>query len=140
MSGLDEPTARPAVGVELLQLDLLSPGTDLGGEVVAGDEVADSLVVVGLVEAEALGVGFAWLGGLDRARVERCLQQLVIVAVGAVVIEPERDPGRLDEERALRPPLALSVGLGPVLRAPSGAFAIAPSAASHAQSMPTASS
>ena len=73
-------------------------------------------------------------------RVERVLQQLLVVAVGAVVREPDRDPRGLGEDRALRPLLALSVGFGPVFGPPSGALVIAPSAARNDQSIPTTSS
>ena len=62
------------------------------------------------------------------------------MTVGAVVRKPDRYPCRFREDRALRPFLALSVGLGPVFGPPSGALVIAPSAASHAQSIPTCSS
>ena len=59
------------------------------------------------------------------------------MAVGAVVRQPDRDPRSLAENRTFRPFLALSVGFGPVFGPPSGALVIAPSAASHAQSIPT---
>ena len=62
------------------------------------------------------------------------------MAVGAVVRQPDRDPSRLAEKRTFRPLFALSVGFGPVLAPPSGAFAMAPSAASQAQSIPTTAS
>ncbi len=58
--------------------------------------------------------------------------------VGSVVGQPDRDPLRLAEKRTFRPFLARSVGSGPVLAPPSGALPIAPSAASHSQSIPTA--
>ena len=140
VTGLDHPAARSPIGVALLEVDLLTAGADVGREAVVTQEVADPLVVIGLVEAEALGIVFGGFGTLDRDRVERSLQQLVVVAVGAIVIDSDRDPRSLCEERALRPPLALSVGLGPVLGPPSGAFVIAPSAASQDQSMPTSES
>jgi hypothetical protein len=53
---------------------------------------------------------------------------------------PTGMPTGICEERALRPLLALSVGLGPVFGPPSGALVIAPSAARQGQSMPTSSS
>ncbi len=59
-------------------------------------------------QVEALGIVLAGLGTLDRGRVERPLQQLVVVAVGAVVVEPDRDSRSLREERALRPPGSVS--------------------------------
>ena len=109
---------------------------DVWCELAVFEKFMDDGKVIALVQAEALWVGLGWFRTLDRDRVERLLQELVIVAVRAVVSEPDRDAACLDEERALRPPLALSVGLGPVFGPPSGALLIAPSAASHDQSMP----
>ncbi len=93
-----------------------------------------------LVRDEADSLRLLRFGTLDRDRVERPLQQLVIVAVGALVLEPDRDTRSFADNRALRPFLALSVGLGPVFGPPSGALVIAPSAASQAQSIPTTAS
>lgn len=140
MTGLHDPTSRPPLGVTLLEFDLLAAGADVRCEVAILEQLADDREVVGLVEADALRALLGGFGTLDRNRVERPLQQEMVVAVGAVVIESDRYSRSLDEERALRPPLALSVGLGPVFGPPRGAFVIAPSAASQDQSMPTCSS
>jgi hypothetical protein len=140
MAGLDDPAPRPPAGFAQALLDLLAAGADVGREVVVDDELAGLDVVVGLVQADALRRLKRRCGPLDRDRVERRLQQLVVIAVGALVIEPDRDPGALREDRSLRPLLALSVGFGPVLGPPKGALPIAPSAASQAQSIPTTSS
>jgi hypothetical protein len=133
---LDDPPPRSPLGVAPLELDLLAASADVWRELAAFEQVADDGKVIALIQAETLRVGLCRLRALDRDRVERLLQQLVIVAVRAVVSDPDRDPTRLDEERALRPPLALSVGLGPVFGPPSGALLIAPSAASQDQSIP----
>jgi len=109
-------------------------------QLIPGDEVADLAVVVGAVQADALRLLGRGVRSLDRDRVERVLQELVIVAVRAVVREPDRDPCRVGEDRALRPLLARSVGFGPVFGPPNGAFVIAPSAAKKDQSIPTCSS
>jgi len=109
-------------------------------ELVVADQLTDGGVVIRLVQADALRLLWGRLRALDRDRVERALQQLVVVAVRAVVIEPDRDARALCEDRALRPPLALSVGFGPVFAPPSGALLIAPSADRNDQSMPTTSS
>ena len=137
MTGLNDPSPGSPVGIVLLELDLLAASANMWCEGTVFEQFADDREIVGLVQAEALGVSLGWFGTLDRDRVERRLQQLVIVAVRTVVIEPDRDPRTLREDRTLRPPLALSVGFGPVFGPPSGAFPIAPSAASHAQSIPT---
>ncbi len=140
MGGLDDPPPRAPAGGASLLLDLLASGADVRVEGIAGDDVARLLVVVCLVQADALRRYGRGLRTRDRDRVQRALQQLVIVAVRAVVVEPDGDPRGLTEDRALRPLLALSVGFGPVLGPPSGAFDIAPSAASHDQSIPICSS
>ena len=62
------------------------------------------------------------------------------MALRAVMCQPERNPRRLAEKRTFRPLFALSVGFGPVFEPPSGAFPIAPSAASQDQSIPTTAS
>jgi hypothetical protein len=135
----DPPSGTPARNAELVG-DLLAARPDVRGELVLGDEVVALAVVVGLVEAEALGRLGSRLRSLDWDRVERRFQELVVVAVGAVVRQPDRDPAALAENRTFRPLFALSVGFGPVFGPPSGALVIAPSAASHDQSIPTTSS
>jgi hypothetical protein len=132
----DPASCAPSGDVELVG-DLFAAGTDVRRELVVGGEVVALAVVIGLVQAEALWRLGGRLGSLDRDRVERRLQELVVVAVGTVVCQPDRDPAALAENRTFRPFFALSVGFGPVLGPPSGALVIAPSAASHAQSIPT---
>ena len=137
MAGFDDPAAgAPARRLRLL-FDLFAARADVRGEPVLADEFARVGVVVGAVEGDPLRLLRGRLGPLDRDRVEGALQQLVIVAVGALVLEPDRDTFAFAEDRPLRPLLALSVGLGPVFGPPSGALVIAPSAASQAQSIPT---
>lgn len=140
MTGLEDPAACSPVGIALLEVDLLATSADVWCELALAEQFADDREVVCLVKAETLRVPLGRFGALDRDRVERSLQQLVVVAVRAVVREPDRDSRSLDQERALRPPLALSVGLGPVFGPPSGALVIAPSAANQDQSIPTCSS
>ena len=140
VAGLDDPAACFPLGVVGLEVDLLAARADVRRELVVADQLADLSVVICLVQTDALRLLRGRFGARDRDRVERALQQLVVVAVRAVVIEPDRDPRSLGEDRALRPPLALSVGFGPVLEPPSGALLIAPSADRNDQSMPTASS
>ena len=102
--------------------------------------LARGVVVLAAVQAQALRliIGGDWtvdLGGGDRV-----VQQLHVMAVRALVREPDRDPCGVREDRALGPLLALSVGFGPVFEPPSGALVIAPSAARNDQSMPTVAS
>jgi hypothetical protein len=140
VAGLDDPAACFPLMVVGLQIDLLAASADVRRQPVSGDGVADFLILVSLIETDALRLLRGRLGPLDRDRVQRTLQQLVIVAVRAVVIEPDRDARTLREDRTLRPPLARSVGFGPVLAPPSGALLIAPSPDKNDQSMPTTSS
>jgi hypothetical protein len=140
VGALDDPAAGAVVGLAPKRLGFLAARADVRGEAELADQLADDRVVVALVEAEALRPAPGRLRALDRNRCDRRLEQLLVVAVGAVVRYPERDAAGVDKERALRPFLALSVGFGPVLAPPSGAFVIAPSAASQSQSMPASSS
>jgi hypothetical protein len=140
VAGLDDPASgTPAGGADLVS-DLFAAGSDVRGELVVAGELADIGVVVGPVEAQALRGFGCRRRPLDRDRVERALQEEMVVAVGALVVEPDRDARSLGEDRTLRPFLALSVGFGPVFGPPNGALVIAPSAASHDQSIPTTSS
>lgn len=140
VTGLDDPAACSPVGAADLQVELFSSATDVWCEAAPFEQVANHGKVVGPVQAETLGAFLGCLGALDRDRLEGRLEELYVVAIGAQVRNPDRDSRSVREERALRPPLALSVGLGPVFSPPSGAFVIAPSAASQDQSMPTSSS
>jgi hypothetical protein len=140
VAGLDDPASGAPAGSTDLLGDLFAAGADVRGELVVADEVADLSVVVGPVKAEALRRFRCWFGPLDRDRVERALQEEVVVVVRSLVVESDRDALRLAEDRSFRPFLALSVGLGPVFGPPNGALVIAPSAASHDQSIPTTSS
>ncbi len=140
MAGLDDPAACFPLGVVGLEVDLFAACADVRRELVINDQLADLGVVIRLVQADTLRLLRGRLGPLDRDRVERALQQIVIVAVRAVVVEPDRDPRTLREDRTLRPPLARSVGFGPVLAPPNGALVIAPSADRNDQSIPITSS
>jgi hypothetical protein len=140
VAGLDDPAAGFPLGIVGLLLDLLAACADVRRELVITDQLTDGGVVIRLVQTDALRLLRRWWRSLDRDRVERALQQLVVVAVRAVVIEPDRDPRTLREDRTLRPPLARSVGFGPVLAPPSGALLIAPSPDRNDQAMPTTSS
>jgi hypothetical protein len=73
VTGLHDPTAgAPARNVKL-ELDLLATSADVRRELARSDKVAHDLEVEGAVQAQPLRPAFAWLGPLDRDRVERCL-------------------------------------------------------------------
>ena len=60
-------------------------------------------VVVAAVEAERLRPLLAWLRPLDRDRLDRGADELVVVYVRARGRDPERDALTLSEERSFRP-------------------------------------
>ena len=120
-----------------LELDLVTARADVRRESVGAEQLERVGVVVGPVEADALRLLLGRGGPLERDRLERALQQLVVVALGALVIEPDRGSLPFAEERPFRPLPVLSVGFGPVFGPPKGALVIAPSAANQAQSIPT---
>ncbi len=98
VGGLNDPASgAPARRVDLLS-DLLAACTDVRAEVILADQLTDLDVVICLVQADALWVLWGRLWSLDRDRVERAPQQLVVVAVRAVVIEPDRDARTLGED------------------------------------------
>ena len=115
---------------------------DVGGEAELVGELADLVVVVALVEAQPLRllVRRAEVGqpGSLSSVVARHLE---VVAVGSVDRDADRDSVRLRSAgSAWYHACARSVGFGPVFSPPSGAFVIAPSIASHSQSIPFSSS
>jgi hypothetical protein len=136
--GLDDPSSCPPPRGVGLEPDLLAARSDVRCESVLLGELANRRDVVGAVKAQALRPGSGRFGPRDRDRLDRLGEELQVVAVGALVRDPERDPCGLREKRTLRPFLALSVGFGPVFGPPSGALVVAPSAASQSQSIPTA--
>lgn len=71
---LDDPATCSPIGVAPLEIDLLAAGTDVWCEFAGLEQVADDREVIGLVQAEALGVCLGRLGAVDRDRVERLLQ------------------------------------------------------------------
>lgn len=140
VGAFDDPAPSAVVGLSPDRLGLLPERADVGGEAELVHQLVDGRVVVALVQAEPLRASICRVRPLDRDRLDGCPEQLLVVAVGAVVGYPERDAAGVGEERALRPFFALSVGFGPVFSPPSGALVIAPSAASHSHSMPSSSS
>ena len=95
MGRFDDPASGAPAGCADLLGDLFAARTDVWRQLVVADQLADFGVVVGLVQADALRLLRGRLGTLDRDRVQRALQQLVVVAVRALMIEPDRDPRAL---------------------------------------------
>jgi hypothetical protein len=140
VGAFDDPAASAEAGF-LRECPLLfAAGADVGGEAELTRELVDLVLLVGAIEAETLWTSSAGPGTIDRDRLDRRSGEQVVVAVRARVGYPDRDAATLGEKAPLRPFLALSVGLGPVLPPPSGALVIAPSIANHSQSIPSRSS
>ena len=137
VAGLDDPASGAPAGDADLVGDLFAAGANVRGELVVADQVADFGVVVGPVKAEALRLSPALAWGARSGSSRACPSGACGRCGWPLVVEPDRDAVRLAEDRTLRPFLALSVGFGPVFGPPSGALVIAPSAASHDQSIPT---
>ena len=70
----------------------------MGSELVAANEFSGLLVVVGLVQAETLGRLGGGLRPLYGDGVERDSEELVVVAVGPGMGQPDGDPGSLGED------------------------------------------
>ena len=140
MGSFDDPASGAEAGLAGERLLLFAAGADVRGEAELARELGDLVVLVGRVEAQSLRARPGRFGPLDRDRLDRRSSKQVVVAVGACVGYPDRDAATLGEEAPFRPFLALSVGFGPVLAPPSGAFVIAPSIASHSHSIPWCSS
>ena len=140
MAGLNDPAPGAPGRVADLLGQLVAARLDVWLEVLIDDPRSQRVEVIATVQAQTLSQVFVRDRAGDRDRRERELEQLYVVTVGAIVRKTDRDPGGVGEDRSLRPLLARSVGFGPVAGPPSGAFVIAPSAASQPQSMPTCSS
>lgn len=131
---------RAFQSVARLEIDLLAASADVRLEALRDDQLADVGVVVAAIQAQALRLVGGGDRPRDRKRGEGVLEQHLVVPVGAVVGQPDRDPRGLGQDRAFRPLLARSVGFGPVLGPPSGALVIAPSQDRNDQSIPILSS
>ena len=80
-----------------LELDLLAARADVCHEPASAGGLTGAVVVIAAIQAQSLRLLGRGLGPLDRDRVERRLEQLQVVAVGAVVRQPDRDPRALAE-------------------------------------------
>ena len=112
---LDHPAAGAEAGFALERSRFFTARADVGAEAERVGEFVDLGVVVALVQAKPMGP----LGGVrpvDHDLFECRAEELEVVDVGTRDLEPDRDAAAFAEERALRPLLALSVGLGPVSR------------------------
>ena len=98
MGALDDPAAGAEAGLAGERLRFLAAAADVGGEAELAGKLAHLVVVVALVEAEVLRLLQGRLGTLDRDRVERALQEEVVIAVRALVVEPDRDAAALAED------------------------------------------
>src|SRR5919112_2770571 len=115
MGAFHDPAPRPGAGVAL-GLDLLAARAQVEREAEFGGEPGHLGIVVALVEAEALRRLRRRRRPLDRDRLDGLAHELVVVAVGAIGREPERDPATVRQQAPLGPALA------PVGRVRAGFF------------------
>jgi len=100
VGGLDDPApGAPARDAQPL-VDLRAATYDVRLKATAIDQLTALGVVVAPVQTDALRRLGRGLWPRDGDRVESGLQQFVVVAVGALVGNPERDAGSLAENRA----------------------------------------
>src|SRR5262245_27444967 len=109
-------------------------------EVQALQEFADEIVIVGLVQTDALGMLVGGLGTIDRDTLDGLLGELAVIAVGAFDRQADWDSCGLAHHAALGPELAAISRVRPSLPASQRAFPIDPSIDSQLQSIPTSSS
>ena len=140
VGALYHPAAGVEAGFALDRLRFLTARADVGAIAELLGELVHLAVVVALVQAKALRLCLGRVRSLDQDLFERRAEELEVVDVGARDLEPDRDAAAFAEQRALRPLLALSVGLGPVFAPPSGALPSAPSQESHCHSIPFSTS
>jgi len=73
VAGLDDPAPGTPVGVVFSGFGLFAAGADVWPQPKVSEQVADLLVVVGLVQTSALRRVLGRLGPVDRDRLERLL-------------------------------------------------------------------
>ena len=140
VGAFDHPAARSEAGLVFELLLLFAAGADMTGECELDQQLVDGGVVVALVEAKPLLAAAFGVRAGDQDAFEGGAEELEVVDVRAVDLEPERDATAFANDGAFRPLLALSVGFGPVPSPPNGALPIAPSHDSHSHSIPFVSS
>ena len=125
------PTVRPlhdpATGLVprpfLDRLGLFSTGTNVRREPKLVDQLSGLGVVVPFVHGHVLGIGFGRLRTLDRDALNRGLDQLEVVPIGAVDREAERDTCPIRKQASLRPALRsirwIGAGFFPLRAVPS---------------------
>src|SRR5262245_40008760 len=129
----------PCLETELLleRLGLLAPGPDVGGEPELGEQVADLVEVIAFIQAHPLRPSRGWLWPRDRDTSNGLSGHLEVITIGAFHGEPNGDAAAFGEDAPFGADLP-AVGRIPahLFPPPSGALVIAPSIASHSQSMP----
>jgi hypothetical protein len=114
---------------------LLADAADVRDVAGSCGRAAASRVVVGLVEAEVLRV-VGRVRALNDDRLDRRGEQLRVVDVRALDLEPERPARALDDQALLRAGLGSVSGIGALFSPPKRALPRQPSAACQRQSRP----
>lgn len=139
----DHPSAW-GVGVSRRRGALLAAAADVGGEAIIVGDLAWPVIVVAFVQAQVLRFVGGGLGAGRLDGVKGVFQQLEVDHVGASDSDSDREGEGEGEATAIGQQRPLGASLATVGRVgagffspPSGALVIAPSTASHSQSMPT---
>ncbi len=120
MRTLHDPTPRFPTSPPLDLLGLLAAGLDVRREAEVRQDLSDLVLVIPLIQAQALRLLGAGLGALDGDALQGCRGQLHVVAVGPVHGQPDRDAVALDQQAALDALLGTVGGIFPGLFLPRG--------------------
>lgn len=140
VGSFDDPATGTIAGFGLERGHFFAAGSQVQREAELVGELPDLREVIALVQTEPLWPFDGRPRAPDGDRFKRLARELEVVAVSFARDDAQGNAGSISEERALRPFLALSVGLGPVSSPPRGALVIAPSSASQSQSTPCSAS
>lgn len=140
MDALHDPAAGAVAEVCPEFLGLFATTADMCREVEIVEQFTDEVVVVGLVQTDALGMLLSGSGTIDGDTLDGLLGELAVIAVGAFDRQAEGDSCGLAHHAALDTELAAIGRVRPRLAASQRAFPIDPSIDSQLQSIPTSSS
>lgn len=101
------------------------------------DQLTDVGVIVTLVQAQ-VDLFIFWLRSLQL--LNRCFEQFLVMAVGPIDNDRQRNTVAINQDGAFGAPLGPVGGIGAYRLAAKGALVMAPSAASHCQSIPWSTS
>src|SRR5512143_4110792 len=137
VTALYHPPTRFLAGLARHRLSFHTTRANVSREAKLLQDGADLIVIIALVQAQALRLFCRWFRPLDQHALECCPHQLHIVAVRSRYHHPDRDSLSLRHETTFDTLLAAIRRIGPRLfPPPRGALFMAPSILNHDQSLP----